>query len=126
MNRYGYSRKTPSGDIMSPSPLSGLVYDGTTPTRMIEFVQEKTGRRDFSGDTGLFYIVRAQDRTFDDIGRNALEQLGAVNVSQQEAHAYGALIRRLNFEGLADSEVKDRVFENATLLLLTPGQFKSP
>jgi hypothetical protein len=125
MNRYGYSRKTPSGDIISPSPLSGLVDDGTTPTRMIEYIQERTGRRDFSRIPGV-YIVRAQDRTFDDIGRNSLEQLGAVNVSQQEAHAYGALIRRLNFEGLADSEIKDRVFENATLLLLTPGQFKSP
>lgn len=123
-NRYGYKRTDPSGEYIPRSPLT-LAWFGYTNTRAIDDIQKNSKHWLDVSNMKNIYKVRPEDivindenKTWENLSRRALEQLGYRAIAPAKLKDYENLLRRVNFHNLPDQKnLKQYVFENALLAL---------
>lgn len=131
MNRSAYPRNDFNGQYMELGPAARLMYHGHTPTREIDRLLADTGLReqghaDELAKTPGVYKVQ-QEKTFAEIGMQALEGLTGRAVTAQEGAEYGERIRHLNFPSMTgQAAFAEHLFDGALIILPSPPQAQTP
>jgi hypothetical protein len=124
MNRSAYPRRDANGNFMEIGPAARLMYHGFTPTREIDGLLTDTGLKargrveQLSKMTGVFKV--GPNEGFTDIGRRALGNLTGQSVTDQDAAAYGEMVRNLNFPRMSAQEAAGHIFDGALIVLPSP------